>query len=93
MKPWHENLIIIALILVATALLPGCTSMLIGNALNQGKDLTPEQIEAYNKVGSRVFSCLTVKGPPPAGATVIITVPKDGTTFAPKFGDNCQVIQ
>lgn len=81
---------------IALCLLPllsGCTSMLIGNALNQGKDLTPEQIEAYNKVGSRVFSCLTVKGPPPAGATVIITVPKEGATFAPKFGDNCQVIQ
>lgn len=69
-----------------------CTSMLIGNALNQGKDLTPEQIKAYNEVGANVFSCLTVKGPPPAGATVIITTPKS-SSFTPKFGDNCQVIQ
>lgn len=79
-------------LLLLVPLLSGCTSMLIGNALNQGKDLTPEQIEAYNKVGSRVFSCLSVKGPAPSGATVIITVPKD-SQFSPKFGDNCQVIQ
>lgn len=86
MKLLHA--VLLAIPLSAT----GCTSMLIGNALNQGKDLTPEQIEAYNKVGSKVFSCLTVKGPPPAGATVVITTPKD-SVYAPKFGDNCQVIQ
>jgi len=72
--------------------LSGCTSMLIGNALNQGKDLTPEQLDAYNKIGSKVFSCLSVKGPPPAGATVFIIVPKDSNAVV-KFGDNCQVIQ
>jgi len=58
----------------------GCTSMLIGNALNQGKDLTPEQIEAYAKAGAKVYKCFTLAGPPPAGGVSGIIMPRDDTT-------------
>lgn len=79
--------VLLALLLSAN----GCTGMLIGNALNQGRDLTPEQIDAYNKVGSSVYGCLLVSGPPPSGATMFIIVPK-GSTSPVKFGDGCHLL-
>jgi len=91
-KAWIENMVIVFLLLTICALLPGCTLRLIDNALDHGESLTPEQIEAYNKVGSKVFSCLTIKGPPAGGVTVIITVPKE-SVYLPKFGDDCRVMQ
>jgi len=66
--------------------------MLTGNSLDQSETLTPEQIEAYNKAGVKVFSCVTIKGPPPGGVAVRITVPRE-SPYLPKFGDNCQVLQ
>ena len=79
-------------LLLAACLLSGCTSMLTGNSLDQSETLTPEQIEAYNKAGVKVFSCVTIKGPPPGGVAVRITVPRE-SPYMPKFGDNCQVLQ
>jgi len=79
-------------LLLAACLLSGCTSMLTGNSLDQSETLTPEQIEAYNKAGVKVFSCVTIKGPPPGGVAVRITVPRE-SAYMPKFGDNCQVLQ
>ncbi len=65
--------------------------MLVGNALNQGKDLTPEQIKALNEVGSAVYGCFQIGGPPPAGNTVWIVVPK-GAAVPDTFGDNCHLL-
>lgn len=76
----------IALMLALT----GCTSVLMGNALQQGRDLTPEQVEAYNKVGSAVYGCVSFAGPPPAGGTTWIILPK-GTNTPIKFLPNCMV--
>lgn len=91
MKPWMENLIVAAAIILITGLLPGCTSMLIGNALSQGQNLTPEQIEQYQKTGSAVYGCFQVGGPPPVGNTQWVVLPHGSP--APKFGDNCHIIQ
>ena len=67
----------------------GCAAMLMQH---QGaKDLSPEQIDAYNKVGANVFACLTVGGPPPAGNTVWVILPK-GVPINWTFGDNCHII-
>ena len=91
MKSWYENLIIVCGLLLFLSL-TGCTSMLIGNALDQGKELTPAEIKAYNEIGFDLHSCTTVAGPPPAGKLIKILTPKTANIKI-KFGDNCQVIQ
>ena len=88
MKPW-----LVASLLSVLLSASGCTGMLIGNALQQGQQLTAEQIKAYNDVGSNVYGCFQIGGPPPAGNTVWLVVPKNSTAPLPKFGDNCHVIQ
>jgi len=89
-REWIENLIIAAVLVLFLSLV-GCTSMLIGNALGQGQNLTPEQVEAYNKLGQKVYGCFVVVGPPPSGATMWIVLPKDAQMNF-KFGDNCRVL-
>jgi len=54
--------------------------------------LTPEQIKAYQELNVDIVFCLNVGGPPPAGNTTFILLPK-GTIFVPTFGDGCHVIQ
>jgi hypothetical protein len=71
--------------------LSGCSSILMGSSINHGANLTPEQIEAYGKVGSAVYTCFQIGGPPPAGNTMVILIPKD-KTMAFIFGDNCHLI-
>ena len=73
--------------------LTGCTGMLIGNALQQGQNLTPEQIKAYNDVGANVYGCFQIGGPPPAGNTQWIVIPKGSNAPLPRFGDMCHLIQ
>jgi hypothetical protein len=86
MKPFALALFL-ALLLSAS----GCSGLLIHQAMNP-KDaaLTPEQIEAYSKVGADVWSCLNVAGPPPAGSLVMITAPKTAKANI-VFGDGCRV--
>lgn len=65
----------------------GCV---LSQAINQNKDLTPEQIEALDKAGQAVDLCFTVSGPPPSGSTTLLTRPKN----APKvqFGPDCKIL-
>jgi len=81
----------ISLLLFYMLFISGCAAQLIGNALGQGQTLTPDQIKAYNEVGSSVYGCFQIGGPPPAGNTQWVVVPKGGQ--APKFGDNCHILQ
>jgi hypothetical protein len=90
-KPWLENLFLLAALLIIVAFLPGCTGMLIGNALGQGQSLTPEQVAEYRKVNSKVYMCVQVAGPPPSGSTMWLVVPSE-SQFNPKFGDGCRLI-
>lgn len=83
--------LLLAVALLTILALTGCTGMLIGNALGQGQNLTPEQVDTYNRIGSKVYGCFVVSGPPPSGATMWIVVPKDATVTA-KFGDNCHLV-
>lgn len=71
-------------------LLSGCSGILIHQALDKDATLTPEQIEAYAKVGSKAFSCFQLSGPPPIGSTVLITIPNDAPGSV-KFGPGCAV--
>ena len=91
-RPWIENLVIALLLLVIVFFLPGCTSMLIGNSLGQGQSLSPEQVAEYRKQNSKVFICVQVAGPPPAGATMWIVVPAE-SQYSPRFGDGCRLVQ
>jgi len=88
-REWIELLIVACLALFLS--LTGCTGMLIGNALGQGQNLTPEQVEAYNKLGQKVYGCFMVVGPPPSGATMWIVVPKDAIVN-PRFADGCRLL-
>jgi hypothetical protein len=89
--PVAESILVPATILAAVLLAGGCTGILMADAARQGKDLTPEQIKAYNEIGSAVYGCFQIGGPPPAGNTVWIIVPK-GTEAKFHFADNCHLI-
>ena len=89
-QAWKENLIIAAAIALFLSLY-GCTGMLIGNALGQGQNLTPEQVKAYQEIGQKVYGCFQVVGPPPSGATMWIVMPKDAILH-PRFGDGCRLL-
>ena len=92
MKEWIYVAIGMLAAFFLTLQLAGCATMLIGKALDKDGALTPAQIKAYNDVGHAVYGCFQIGGPPPAGNTVWIIVPKTASvTF--KFGDNCHVIQ
>jgi len=67
----------------------GCSGILIHQAMKE-KDLTPEEIAAYEKVGSKAYKCLTVTGPPPNGASTFVLVPQDAKVNI-KFGPGCQL--
>lgn len=78
------------LIVSASLLLSGCTGMLIGNALNQGQNLTPDQVKAYNDVGQNVYGCLNISGPPPIGGATWLFFPKSETPNV-SFLPNCMI--
>lgn len=72
--------------------LPGCSGFyLINSALGKGENLTPDQIKAYQATGSDVYGCFQIGGPPPAGNTNWIIIPKNAPK-KPAFGDNCHVL-
>ena len=79
-----------AILIFGFLLLGGCTGVLLQGAMNKGDNLTPEQIEAYNKVGGKVYSCFQIAGPPPAGGTTILVVPKEAPVTV-KFLPNCML--
>ena len=87
---WIENLILAACLLLFLSL-NGCIGGIMGNMLAPDQTLTPEQIDAYAKAGSKVYSCIVVTGPPPSGSVIRIVVPQDATVSF-KFGDNCHVV-
>lgn len=81
----------VAAILLAGMILNGCAAQLMSNAIQQGQNLTPEQIKAYNETGAQVYGCFQIGGPAVSGNTQWVILPKgvDG----PHFGDNCHIIQ
>lgn len=85
---------LVAAVLLAVLLsVSGCAANLISKALENGQALTPEQVEAYNKVGLDTYSCLKISGPPPSGVVVIITVPRTQPGRGINFSENCQVVR
>lgn len=80
------------LLAVLLFLLPGCALTLLKSAMDKNDNLSPEQIEAYNKVGLDVYACFEAGGPPPSGNLVFMLWPK---TKDPKvsFGPNCQIVR
>lgn len=92
---WAEGVrvkaILMAIALAVALSIAGCTSMILGNAFNQGRDLSPEQIDAIGKAGNVIFACVNLSGPPPSGSTVWIIVPKEsGATV--KFSEGCRIL-
>jgi len=81
--------IVKALLIFGLLLLGGCSGILLRGAADP-KDLTPEQIKAYNEVGSKVYSCLQIAGPPPSGGTTIVVMPKDSQSVV-RFLPNCML--
>ena len=77
------------LTLVVSIMFSGCSGILIHQAMQQ-KDLSPEQIEAYSKVGHKVFSCFQIAGPPPNGASSAVVIPQSSGQQV-RFGPQCQI--
>lgn len=76
---------ILALMLLGSGCIAGLANF------SRPDNLTPEQIEAYNKGGFDVYGCFQVAGPPPAGGMTYIIAPK-GSKPSVRFGLNCQPI-
>ena len=70
----------------------GCSGILLHHAIDKGQVLSQEQIQAYRDMNMDVYGCFQIGGPPPAGNTVWIVVPKESVVSI-RFGDNCHVIQ
>ena len=79
------------LLAVFLSLTPGCAGFLITQELKAGHFPTKEEVEALETIGSAVYGCFTIAGPPPAGNTVWLIVPK-GTPVNFAFGDSCHLI-
>ena len=80
----------IAFVLALLLSITGCTLAML-NQLDKGQAFTPEQIKAYKEQNMDVYGCFTIGGPPPAGMTTWIIVPKD-SRIAVKFGDGCHLL-
>ncbi len=80
-----------AALLLAMFLSAGCSGILLHHAMDQGQALSAEQVDAYNRVGAAVYGCFALAGPPPAGSTVWIIVPK-GSPVNFAFTDNCHLL-
>ena len=80
-----------AALLLALFLSAGCSGILLHHAMDKGEALSSEQIRAYNEVGASVYGCFSLAGPPPAGSTVWIIVPK-GSPVNFTFVDNCHLL-
>lgn len=78
-------------IVIVMLSLSGCSGLLIHQSLTKSDNLTPEQIEAYAKVGAKVSSCFTLAGPPPAGSLVLVTIPKESKADI-RFGPGCVIM-
>ena len=92
---WIESALIVALLVFLLAVvlsLNGCAAMLISSAMNKPNEaLPPETIKAYNDIGSKVFACFNLGGPPPVGTALFIIVPRTAEV-SPKFGDGCHLL-
>lgn len=82
--------ILLALVLSLSLSLNGCILAALNNPTNASM-LSPEQIAAYRDLNVDIIYCLNVAGPPPAGSTTLIILPKD-SIYIPTFGDGCHVI-
>lgn len=76
--------------ILAALILPGCMIAALSNQVAMGHEFTPEQIDAYRKVGLSVYGCVKVGGPPPSGNAIFILVP-EGETYSPVWGDDCHI--
>lgn len=79
----------LALAIALLCSVSGCAGVLLQGVDNKAS-LTPEQIDAYNRVGSAVYGCFQLGGPPPAGNTTWIVMPKTATTNL-TFMSNCMI--
>ncbi len=84
MKHW-----LIAALLAVSLSASGCVASMLGGA--PGKDLTPEQIKAYSDAQMAVIGCVQVGGPPLAGNTQWVIMPKEYPMHF-NFGDNCHIV-
>jgi len=48
-----------------------------GLLLTDSSNMTPEQMEAYQKLGYDAIRCATVQGPPGGGTVTSVTIPKN----------------
>ena len=92
---WIECGLIVALFAFILALvlsIEGCAAMLISSAMRNPADaLPPETIKAYNEVGSKVYGCVNLGGPPPVGSALFIVVPR-AAEVSVKFVDGCHLL-
>jgi hypothetical protein len=87
--PMLTPLLIFSLVLFLPLGLSSCmTTLLTGQV---AKEMTAEQIKAYKESGQDVYGCFQIGGPPPAGNTLWLVVPK-GVVVNSQFGDNCHLI-
>ena len=81
--------IMIGMLLAVILSISGCAPFI---ASKEAKDMTPEQIKAYNEQGLDVYQCLNISGPPPNGGYTLILVPKKAKIDL-AFASNCNPLK
>lgn len=76
-------------VVLASLLLFACSPL--GQAIQQGQTLSPEQIAALDQAGQAVVGCLEANGPPGNGSIVLIVLPKSAAGSV-QFDASCHPI-
>lgn len=84
-----RDVIGVAILLLVLAFAQGCV---LGSfsQMSKSETLSPEQIKAYRDANIDVYGCFTLMGPPPAGGTTWILVPK-GSNNVVTFLPTCMI--
>ena len=83
-----KSILIASFLALLLSLALGCAMMLTPQL---AQHMTAEQIKAYKEQNADVYSCLSLGGPPPIGATTFIVVPH-GSKMDLSFAPNCGIL-
>ena len=92
-KEWFKAIALVGLVGLAVllfALISGCglTSVFGPGAYSE---MSPAQIEQFQKMALDVYARSTLAGPPPSGRVVDIVVPRLDKKPDVRFGSDCQI--
>ena len=87
MRDFLRAIALSAMLVFLLAFVVGCVPG--GLLMTDSSNMTPEQMDAYQRLGYDAIRCPTVQGPPGGGTVTSVTVPKERKAVVKFVG--CQV--